>query len=123
VATLTEASLSDHERRALDLAVSELRAQLREHLRGIWLYGSRARGEAPRPESDVDLLVVVDRRDNKTADLVHDVVWRAQEAVGFDKVYISTLVYDVARIAQRRDIRSFFIQEVDRDKIILYGEP
>jgi hypothetical protein len=24
---------------------------------------------------------------------------------------------------QRREIRSFFIQEVDRDKIVLHGEP
>jgi hypothetical protein len=65
--------------------------------------------------------VVLDQRDSKAADLVHAAVWRAQEEVGLDKVYISTLVYDVDRIARRREIRSFFMQEVDRDKIVLFG--
>ncbi len=32
-------------------------------------------------------------------------------------------VYTPERIAQRREIRSFFTQEVDRDKVVLYGEP
>ena len=27
-------------------------------LRAVWLYGSRARGETPRTDSDVDLLVI-----------------------------------------------------------------
>ena len=120
---LAEASLSDAERRALDLAVSELRRELGGRLHAVWLYGSRARGEAPHPESDVDLLVVLDRRDREAADRVHDAVWRAQETIGLGNVFISTFIYDVERIAQRREIRSFFIQEVDRDKIVLYGEP
>lgn len=123
VPALTEASLSDTERRALDVAVTGLHDELGDRLRSVWLYGSRARGEPPKPESDVDLLVVIDERDRETADRVHDAVWRAQEEVGLDRVYISTLVYDVARIANRREIRSFFIREVDRDKIVLYGEP
>ena len=121
--TLTEASLTEDERRALDLAVSELRDEFGERLRSVWLYGSRARGEPPHPESDVDLLVVLDREDWHEVGRVHDAVWRAETAIGLDKVFISTQVYDVDRIAQRREIKSFFIQEVDRDKIVLLGEP
>lgn len=120
---LAEASLTEAERRALDLAVANLRAELGERLRSVWLYGSRARGEPPHPGSDVDLLVVLDRYSWLEDTGAHDAVWRAQEDVGFDKVFISTLFYDVDRLAQRREIKSFFIQEVDRDKIVLYGEP
>jgi len=32
-------------------------------------------------------------------------------------------VYSPERLAQRREIRSFFIDEVDRDEIVLAGEP
>jgi hypothetical protein len=37
-------------------------------------------------------------------------------------VFFSASVYDPQRVEQRREIRSFFIQEVDRDKIVLHGE-
>lgn len=33
----------------------------------IWLYGSEARGEA-RPDSDIDLLILVDKKDVSLAD-------------------------------------------------------
>jgi len=35
----------------------------------------------------------------------------------------SVLVYDLERLRDRRQIRSFFIQEVDRDKVVLMGSP
>jgi len=119
---LTEASLTEKERQVLDLVVPELRNVFGPRLRSVWLYGSRARGETPHAESDVDLLVVLDRRSMDEDHRVYDVVWNSADEVGASPVFFSTLVYDVDRIAQRREIRSFFIQEVDRDKIVLYGE-
>jgi predicted nucleotidyltransferase len=48
--------------RAVASVLPELRAELQrllgERLEGVYLYGSRARGEA-RPDSDIDVLVVV----------------------------------------------------------------
>jgi len=35
----------------------------------------------------------------------------------------TTVVWDPEWLRRRRAIRSFFIQEVDRDKIVLYEEP
>ena len=36
---------------------------------------------------------------------------------------VGAYTYGTERLAQRREIKSFFIQEVDHDKIVLYGEP
>ncbi|MGH2988561.1 MAG: nucleotidyltransferase domain-containing protein [Solirubrobacterales bacterium] len=50
MATLTEASLTDVERRTLGRLVELLKAELGTELRAVWLFGSRARGE-PRGTS------------------------------------------------------------------------
>ena len=123
MSVLAHASLSDAERRALDLFVENLADALGSRLRSVWLYGSRARGEPPHDESDVDVLVVVDP---KQADDLHTVgraASAAEEVTGVGPVLLSPLVYSSERVAQRREIRSFFIQEVDRDKIVLFGDP
>ena len=123
MSALAEASLTDSERRALNQLVPTLEDEFGPRLRSVWLYGSRARGEQPNDESDVDLLVVLDNQlpgdDFKVIRTVSNVVDNA----GVNPLLFSPLVYDVDRIAQRREIRSFFIQEVDRDKIVLFGDP
>jgi predicted nucleotidyltransferase len=120
---LAEASLTVAERRALDRAISMLRQQFGERLRSVWLYGSRARGEPLHPESDVDLLVVLDRRSWPDGRDVIGLVMDAAEAEGLQRLLLAARTYGVDELAQRREIKSFFIQEVDRDKIVLYGEP
>lgn len=122
VPALAEASLTNAERRALDLLVARLAQRFGERLQSVWLYGSRARGEKPGPESDVDLLVVLARRHWTDDGEVRRIVSDAAETEGANPFYFSTMVYDVARVTQRREIRSFFIQEVDRDKIVLYED-
>ena len=120
---LAEASLNDAERRVLDRLVAGLAAELGPRLRSIWLYGSRARGETPHAESDVDVLVVVDPELPDDSRRVVDHAFESERAEGPAPVLVSTLIYGTERLAQRRAIESFFIQEVDRDKIILFGEP
>jgi predicted nucleotidyltransferase len=84
---LTTATLSEAERNTLRRFVASMSDALGDDLRGLWLYGSRARGEAPREDSDVE----------------------------------SVHVFDPEWLKGRRKIESFFIQEVDRDKVILAG--
>lgn len=126
---MAETSLRPDEQRLLEALVTRLRAELGSELRAVWLFGSRARGEPPAHEdSDVDLLVLVgdastdaDARGYRSLDVV------AKE-LGLDAVQygFSIHVEDPEWLRGRREIRSFFIQEVDRDKVVLFedlGEP
>lgn len=115
--------MSEAERRAIDAFVDALRQRLGGGLRSVWLYGSRARGESTREYSDVDLLVVTEGGRRHDFRVVTDLLWDAAEAAGADPALFSAVVMSPARIENRRSIHSFFIQEVDRDKIVLFGEP
>jgi uncharacterized protein len=50
--------LHPRERAAVDHCVLRLYATLHNDVAGVWLFGSKARGDF-RPDSDIDLLVVV----------------------------------------------------------------
>ncbi len=98
--------------RALDLgplATLLARIEATYHPEQVWLFGSRARGDA-RPTSDWDLLVVVpDDTDERDLDPV--VAWRLQRGSGVyadvvpcwareyreDQGTVNTLAYEVAR--------------------------
>jgi predicted nucleotidyltransferase len=117
------------ERRTIQRLLRALRAELGEHLRAVWLYGSRARNEAdpgeldPDRRSDVDLMVIVDPSrdvDSFGWDVVK-LVEAAADTEGDSPVFYSVLVWDTERLRDRREIRSFFAQAVDRDKIVLAG--
>jgi predicted nucleotidyltransferase len=123
MATLAEAALDAGERRAVERFVELLRKEFGGDLRAVWLYGSRARGERPHEESDVDLLVVLAREAWQDHWRAVRLAYDAAEAEGESPAWYSVQVYTPERLAQRREIRSFFIQEVDRDKIVLFGEP
>lgn len=126
---LATATLRDAERRTLARLVDRFREELGEHLLAVWLYGSRARGDADLDATDVDLrpdvdlMLVVDPRSGWThyggqaLPLVNEVA----EAEGENPLTYSVLVYDSEWLRNRREIRAFFIQDVDRDKLVLYG--
>lgn len=122
MATLATASLSETERRVLERFVSVLESELGNELEAVWLYGSRARGERPHDESDVDVLVIVNdrqRHDTRVGELRN----RATGAEGESEFHFSVIVTDPAWLAQRRAIDAFFVREVDRDRIVLAGDP
>jgi len=54
---------------------------------------------------------------------VIELAFEAAEAEGANPAGFSIKLYDPELVAQRRRIHSFFMQEVDRDKIVLTGEP
>jgi predicted nucleotidyltransferase len=126
---LAKAALNDRERRVIARILSALRAELGDDLLALWLYGSRARGEADPDEthhdrrSDVDMIAILDPARNVNAfdwDFTPKLI-AAVEAGGDSPSYYSLHIYSADRLRNRRQIRSFFFQEVDRDKLVLAG--
>jgi predicted nucleotidyltransferase len=107
-----------------------LRTEVGDDLLAVWLFGSRARGEAdlteidPDRRSDVDLMIVV--RPGADASRLKWALAPRLEGIadeeGESPVWFSVLIYDSERLEERRRIRSFFLQEVDRDKVVLLGD-
>jgi predicted nucleotidyltransferase len=126
---LAGAALAPREHRVLERVLARLRRKLGKDLLAVWLYGSRARGEAdpsetdPDRRSDVDLLAIVDpaRDASGLKWWALPMVEEEADAVGDSPVYYSLRVFDTEWLRDRRRIRSFFVQEVDRDKIVLHG--
>ena len=118
---LAPASLTEAERRVVERLVERLRDELGSELHAIWLYGSRARGETPHAESDIDLMVVVDGGDHRHGMKAIELAYEIAPAEGVSPVWYSFFVETPDWLRGRREIRSFFIAEVDRDKIVLHG--
>jgi uncharacterized protein (UPF0332 family)/predicted nucleotidyltransferase len=115
VATLTQA-----EQQVLDRLVPALLEALGDALESVWLYGSRARGEPPRDEdSDVDLLVLVEdvEQNGKRVDAIKE---QLAEEAGIWPGHFHLFAHDRQWLKERRGIRAFFVEEIDRDKVVLY---
>jgi predicted nucleotidyltransferase len=117
---LAAARLTESERRTIERFASRLQDELGGNLHALWLYGSRARGEA-HADSDVDLLVIVDGGRDRYRRIVGDLSEAAAIAEGESPFSFSVQTHDLQWLQGRRKIDSFFIQEVDRDKIVLAG--
>ena len=126
---LAKAALKETERRAIARVVALLEEELGDDLLAVWLYGSRARGEADPDEtdfdrrSDIDMMAIVGSGRDAGAlswELTPKLM-AAVEAEGDSPPYYSLRFYDADFLRDRRRIRSFFFQEVDRDKLILAG--
>jgi predicted nucleotidyltransferase len=119
MAVLADASLDERERELLDRFVAALEAQYGDDLDAVWLYGSRARGERPHDESDIDVLVLTtSERDDKA---LIPTLWRVLSDLGNPRIIVDPRQRSRAWIEDRRAIDSFFLRDVDRDKIVLYG--
>jgi predicted nucleotidyltransferase len=117
---LAAAQLTESERRTVARLTARLREALGDDLRALWLYGSRARGQA-HDESDVDLLAIAEGGHARYGRLAGDLGEQVALAEGESPFAYSVHVHDPEWLRGRREIESFFIQEVDRDKIVLAG--
>jgi predicted nucleotidyltransferase len=120
---LAQSSLLPDERALTELFVEELQEDLQEELHAVWLFGSRARGEPPSKESDVDLLVLVDDASWDGRMRVRGLLDQAALKLDLQALTwsFSVHVHSPLWLAQRREIKSFFIAELDRDKITCAG--
>ena len=125
--SLAAAALSEGERQVVERLVGLLEDELADDLRAIWLYGSRARGDAkidetdPDLKSDIDLMVIADGGKKRYDTKVHHLAYKTAVDAGESPVWYSVFVFDPEWLRGRREIESFFIQSVDRDKLVLTG--
>jgi predicted nucleotidyltransferase len=119
MASLDGTSLSPQERALLERFAGELRSQSDNPLHAVWLFGSRARGESPSEESDVDVLVLVNDDSWEAKERIHDTLQATARALRLQSLTwsFSIHIHTPGWLAQRREIQSFFIAEVDRDKV------
>jgi predicted nucleotidyltransferase len=123
VPTLADTSLTEDERRVVERLIALMRERFGGRLHSVWLYGSRARGEQPRPESDIDLLAIADAGEEDDVLAAISLVDQAVDDLRLPRPIVSIKVHDPSWLEGRRRIESFFIREVDRDKVVLYGKP
>jgi predicted nucleotidyltransferase len=121
---LASTSLSDDERALLERFAALLRERLGGGLHAVWLYGSRARAERPsHGDSDVDLLVLMDDDSWEGKRRVHDVLDDSARELHLESLtpWFMPHIHTQEWLHRRRKINSFFIAEVDRDKIVIEG--
>ena len=107
----------------LDRFVEGAADRLGDELISVWLFGSRARSDNTDPLSDVDVLVVAPGGRHRDAGRLRRLASRLAEEEGLDPFLPQVVIWEPEWLANRREINSFFMQEVDRDKIVLHGSP
>ncbi len=93
--------LGESGRAALDGFLGGLRESAGGRVRSVVLFGSRARGDA-RPDSDVDLFLVVDRRDEVLLDIVFSL---ALDALLVHGILLSPKVCAEPKLEEMRRVR------------------
>lgn len=81
----------------------------------VYLFGSRARGEA-NEDSDYDLMVVVPSSDETKADRMR----RAARAIPYQGVPVDVLVWTAEEFFSRLTLRASLPATVERDGRLLY---
>ncbi len=120
---LARARLSVDERALLERFASELSSQYDDDSQAVWLFGSRARGEKTSEDSDIDVLVLTEDASWQNKMRIHAALQTAARTLGLEgltwsfSIHVNTPTW----LEQRRQVHSFFIAEVDRDKISLSG--
>jgi predicted nucleotidyltransferase len=118
---LSQARLSVDERALLERFALELHSQQNGTSHAVWLFGSRARKEETDESSDVDVLVLAEDASWENKMRIHAALRTAARALGLEtltwsfSIHVNTPTW----LEQRRRVHSFFIAEVDRDKIPL----
>lgn len=110
--------LQAREQAAIDACTARLHAALGNDLIGLWLFGSKSRGDYG-PDSDIDLLVVL-------KELQPEKRWRIRQiaarcSLEYD-VLFNTHILDQARWEQEVRYQGTLWREIQRDGVPLLPE-
>ena len=95
--------------------VALIREKLGEHLKGVILFGSRARGDADQ-DSDYDFLILMDEKKKNFEDIIHDISYHMLDK---HEALINFFLYPESEFI-RRTYAPLFIN-VRQEGIHLYG--
>jgi uncharacterized protein (UPF0332 family)/predicted nucleotidyltransferase len=112
-------TLQPDELRAVEEFKKRLLAELPGQVKDIILFGSKARGDA-HPGSDIDLLVIVDRRAPEVDDIISEIT---ADTLLEQRIDISPLDFTTDQIAELAAIGTPFIRNVADEGIVLKGGP
>lgn len=111
--------LTTNEERAIATYVTQIHHDFAGHIRGITLFGSKARGDAD-VESDIDLLVLVDVETNQ----LRAELWRIAADIGLAyNVVLSVRVVGQARWDELARLRLSLYRAIVAEGIALSREP
>jgi predicted nucleotidyltransferase len=110
--------LTSTERGAVTEYVARIRGQFRNRVLAVMLFGSKARGDAD-PESDIDLLVLVDVESSE----FRSQLWRVASDVSLEyDVVLSPRVFGQKRWDETRRIRLPLYRAIVADGVPLTPE-
>ncbi len=104
-------TLQENERQALEEYASHIKSLAGRRIRGLVLFGSKARGDAG-VDSDLDVLVIIDRYDAEIDRLV--TLTAARSSLEHDTL-INTHLVTAGRWAEMQKWGATLWQEVQRD--------
>jgi len=109
--------LAGAEREIIDRYRHALRDRFPQAISEMILFGSRVRGEG-HPDSDLDLLVVLNTQDPDLKREVLDLAWETMLSLDF-KVFISPIVFFKKDYDRYRSWNSSFLENISRDAVRL----
>jgi predicted nucleotidyltransferase len=112
---MADTALSQRESEALGEFCARIRAALGSNLRELRLFGSKARGDS-RPDSDLDVLVVVADDRVRAEDLAIDIAFDINVA---SNLYISPRVLTTESLSDPVWRTTLFVQTVTREGVAL----
>jgi len=112
-------ALQPDELRAVEEFKRRLLAELPGQVKDIILFGSKVRGDA-HPGSDIDLLVIVDRKTPEVDDVISEIT---ADILLEKRIDVSALDFTTDQIAELTAIGTPFIRNVADEGIVLKGGP
>ena len=104
---------------AIDEFTKNIRIILGEKLNQLILYGSYARGDYT-PESDVDILVLVDMSDEEITDIFNEISDCAYEFLLNQEIDITPVIVNTNRFNYWNDTLPFY-KNIKNEGVLLYA--